>query len=62
MTKRTRELDDHVRALHSQGTAVAKIARLAHLSRPTVYAILREANAARGRRLKTTAARETAAQ
>ncbi len=62
MTKRTRELDDHVRALHGQGTAVAKIARLTHLSRPTVYAILRKANAVRGRRLKTTAARETAAQ
>lgn len=41
MVKRSKELDDHVRDLHRQGTPVAKIARLVKLSRPTLYAILK---------------------
>lgn len=56
MVKRNRELDDHVRALHGQGTPVAKIARLTHLSRPTVYNILQTSPATRGHRKKAPAA------
>lgn len=40
MVKRSKEIDDHVRELHNQGTPVAKIARFVKLSRPTIYAIL----------------------
>ena len=42
MQVRTKELDAQVRKMHADGIAVAAIACLLKISRPTIYTILSE--------------------